>query len=89
MKTEVVVGGVVAMIVVVGLIYLIKNFNGAAIGSQAAGLVTGAVGGVATTVAAAANNPDVNPLYNVGSALGSSIFDLFNSTPNLNSAKAP
>lgn len=81
MKQETIIIGVIALVVVGGLVYLIKNFNAQAIGTQAAGLVTGAIGGVATSVASVANNPDINPLYNVGSSLGSSIYDLFHPTP--------
>ena len=89
MKDEAVMFGVIGLFGLLGLIYLVKNFNGAAIGSNAAGLVTGFVGGVGSSVATVANNPDVNPLYNVGSSIGESIFNLFNTVPNLNSPPTP
>jgi hypothetical protein len=67
----------IAVVVVGGIILFLKSTTGQAIGEQAAGVVTGFVGGVGGSVADAANNPDVNPLYDIGSSLGATIFDLF------------
>lgn len=84
MKDEAIMFGVLGLFGLLGLIYLVKNFNGAAIGAQAAGLVTGAAGALSSSVVSVASNPDTNPLYNVGSSIGVSIFDFFHPAPNVN-----
>jgi hypothetical protein len=75
MKSEVVIAGVVALIVVGAIVYLIKSTSGSSIGKNAAGVVTGFVGGIGSGVATVANDPNVNPLYGVGSSIGATIFD--------------
>jgi len=71
---------------VVGVVVFLKTTSGKAVGAQIGGAVSGFVGAVAGSaadtvigigqdVAAAANNPDINPLYGIGSAIGETIFD--------------
>lgn len=73
--------GVIALVVVGGLIYFLKSTSGSAVGKQVAGVVTGFVGGVGSSVATVANDPSVNPLYGIGSGIGGTIFDWLNTTP--------
>ncbi len=81
MKNEAIITAIVALVVVGGLVYFFKHTSGSAIGTQAAGLVTGFVGGVGSSVATVANDPSINPLYNVSSSLGGTIYDWFNPAP--------
>lgn len=74
MKKEFVILGAVAL-AIVGVIYFLKTTTGKAVGTQAAGVVTGFVGGVGDAVVDVIGNPDINPLHGVGSWLGDTIFD--------------
>ena len=55
---------------------------GNAIGGAAVDLITGTIGGVATGVATAANDPSINPLQPVGVWLGGTVYDLTHSKQN-------
>lgn len=77
MKNQTAIIGAV-VVVVIGIIYFLKTTSGKSVGTEAAGVVTGFVGGVAGSVATVANDPNVNPLYDLGSSIGESVFNLFN-----------
>lgn len=67
--------GSVAALGLLAFIFL-KTTTGHAVGENVAGAVTGFIGGIGSGVAAAANDPSVNPLEGFGAWIGGSIYNL-------------
>jgi hypothetical protein len=81
MKNPYVLVGIAAVIVG-GIILFLKSTTGKDIGTQAAGVVTGFVGGVSGSIADVANDPTINPLYDVGNSIGGTIYEWLHPAPS-------
>ena len=75
-NNPVLIGGVL-IVVVAGLWIATRGAKqtGKDIGGGAVDLVFGTVSGAGNAVVDNLTNPDTNPLYNIGSSIGTTIFD--------------